>query len=113
MIHLPAGDPGSLSQIYTKNLRLTADQFIGDPALPWRQPVSLQANPHYHPLKDSRYELVLTLSIQLQDQASQGGNSARSSRYFCITADDAGTNRNSVVWRRLSFVIRLRWGSCQ
>ena len=72
MIHIPADDPDSVLQIYTKNLCLTADPFTGDLALPWRQPVSLQANPHYRPLKDDRFELVLALSIQLQqDQLSR------------------------------------------
>ncbi len=72
MTQLLIEDPGSVSQIYTKNMRLTADPFTGDPALPWRQPVSLQANPHYHALKDDRFELVLALSIQLQqDQSSR------------------------------------------
>ncbi len=68
---IPLGDQTHLTQIYIKNLRLTADLFTGDLALPWRQPVSLQANPHYHALKDDRFELVLTLSIQLrQDHSS-------------------------------------------
>ena len=71
MTQLLIEDPGSVSQIYTKNMRLTADPFTGDPALPWHQPVSLQANPHYHAVKDDRFELVLALSIQLrQDQSS-------------------------------------------
>lgn len=73
MILLPTDDPGFLLQIYTKNLRLIADKFIGDATLPWNQPVSLQANPHYQALKDGRFELVLTLNIQLLhgDQGSR------------------------------------------
>ncbi len=65
MIPLPTGDLGSPSQIYIKNLRLDAGKFIGDPTRPWSQSVSFQANPHYHSLKDSRFELILALSIQL------------------------------------------------
>ena len=80
MTQLPVDNQGCLSQIYSKNLRLTADPFVGDLALPWRQPVSLQANPYYQALKDGRYELILTLSIQLQDQTSKAE----------ITLDQAG-----------------------
>lgn len=58
-------DQGSLSQIYTKNLGLTANQFTGDSTQPWRQPVNLQVSPHYQALNNDRYELILTLSIQL------------------------------------------------
>ena len=101
---IPSGfsDQNNSAQIYTKNLRLTADPFTGDPALPWRQPVSLQANPHYHSLKDDRFELVLALSIQLQqDQLIACGNRYRSSRSICVTQQDAGTNRSAVIWRGL------------
>ncbi len=72
MIPVSTDEKSCILQIHTKNLRLTADPFIGDPALPWRQPVSLQANPHYHSLKEDRFELVLALSIQLrQDHSSR------------------------------------------
>ena len=71
MIPVSTDEKSCILQIHTKNLRLTADPFIGDLAFPWRQPVSLQANPHYHALKDDRFELVLALSVQLQqDQSS-------------------------------------------